>query len=101
MTQNVLDKDGQCEVLDRAAVLDSLNQALDVLDSADRPQDTCKKIFQEVLHKVEIVLGINEAPPHDPAFLKPGAHLSPLEQKYAQPRLYDHKHKDEYGIRAQ
>lgn len=60
-----------------------------------------KKIFQEVLHKVEIVLGINEAPPHDPAFLKPGAHLSPLEQKYAQPRLYDHKHKDEYGIRAQ
>jgi hypothetical protein len=72
----------KCCQIDRSAILDLCNEALQKVHSPHHAQ-----ILSEVITKALVILKKQKARPNDPVFATAGAHLSPLDPRFAEPRL--------------
>jgi hypothetical protein len=72
----------KCCQIDRSAILDLCNEALQKVHSPNHAQ-----ILSEVITKALVILKKQKAQPNDPVFATAGAHLSPLDPRFAEPRL--------------
>ncbi|CAO2655025.1 Nn.00g117580.m01.CDS01 [Neocucurbitaria sp. VM-36] len=71
-----------CFSVDRAAVLDIYQQAIEKIGPTNH-----KQIVFEANHKIKTILGLRKAEAHDVVFTSGGMLLKPLEPQYAEPRI--------------
>jgi hypothetical protein len=72
----------KCCQIDRSAILDLCNEALQKVHSPHHAQ-----ILSEVVKKALVILGSQKAQPNDRAFSTINSHLKPLDPRFAEPRL--------------
>lgn len=93
---NRTSEDAGLDRLDRRAVIDIYDQALDALSKSPWKHN---QTGAECTYKTRVVLGITKADPEDSVFETSGQLLKPIDPQYAEPRI--ERTGDENGYRAQ